>query len=42
LGWAAAQGMFHNIEEPKQTMLDLDAQLDADNDDSKFCKSVIG
>ncbi len=42
LGWAAAQGMFHNIEEPKQTMLDLDAQLDADNDDSKFSKSVIG
>ena len=42
LGWAAAQGMFHNIEQPKRTMLDLDAQLDADNDDSKFSKSVIG
>lgn len=42
MGWAATQGMFHNIEAPKQTMLDLDAQLDADNDDLKFSKSVIG
>jgi len=41
LGWAAAQGMFHNIEEPKQTMLDLDAQLDAENDDARFSSSVI-
>lgn len=42
LGWAAAQGMFHDIEEPKQTMLDLDAEIDADNDDSKYSQSVIG
>ena len=41
LGWAAAQGMFHNIEEPKQTMLELDAQLDAENDDARFSSSVI-
>ena len=26
--WAAANGMFHNIEQPKQTMLDNEALLD--------------
>ena len=29
LGWAAANGMFHDIERPKQTMLDHERQLDA-------------
>ena len=29
LGWAAANGMFHDIERPKQTMLDHEQQLDA-------------
>ena len=41
MGWAAANGMFRNIEQPKQTMLELDAMIDQDNDDSKFTKSVI-
>jgi hypothetical protein len=41
LGWAAAQGMFHNIEQPKQTMLDRDAELDAENDDSRFSRSIL-
>ena len=41
MGWAAAQGMFHNIEEPKHTMLDVDAQLDARSDDSKYSHSVL-
>ncbi len=41
LGWAAAHGMFHNIEGPKHTMLDIDAQLDAHRDDTKYCDSVI-
>jgi hypothetical protein len=27
-GWAAANGMFHDIERPKQTMLDNEARLD--------------
>lgn len=41
LGWAAAHGMFHNIEGPKHTMLDIDAQLDARRDDTKYSDSVI-
>ena len=41
LGWAAAQGMFHDIEKPKQTMLDVNAQLDAHSDDAKFSSSVM-
>jgi hypothetical protein len=28
LGWAAANGMFHNIEQPKQDMLAQEAALD--------------
>jgi hypothetical protein len=28
-GWAAANGMFHDIEQPKRTMLDIERQLDA-------------
>ncbi len=28
-GWAAANGMFHNIEGPKYTMLANEARLDA-------------
>ena len=41
LGWAAAHGMFHNIEEPKYTMLEVDDELDAQADDMKYCKSVM-
>ena len=41
LGWAAAHGMFHNIELPKQTMLDTEAQLDSTNDDREYCKSIL-
>lgn len=29
LGWAAANGMFHDIEKPKQTMLENEERLDA-------------
>jgi hypothetical protein len=29
LGWAAANGMFHDIELPKRTMLENDEQLEA-------------
>lgn len=28
LGWAAANGMFHNIEQPKKEMLQNEAYLD--------------
>ena len=42
LGWAAAQGMFRNIEAPKHTMLDVDSQLDDTTDASKYSNSVIG
>lgn len=28
LGWAAYNGMFHDIEQPKRTMLDNEHQLD--------------
>ncbi len=41
LGWAAAQGMFRHIERPKQTMLEVNARLDAGADDLKFCQSVM-
>ena len=29
-GWAACNGMFHDIERPKQTMLENEARLDGD------------
>lgn len=29
-GWAAANGMFHDIEQPKRTMLDNEQRLDAE------------
>ncbi|NOZ39499.1 MAG: hypothetical protein GXP24_04650 [Planctomycetes bacterium] len=41
LGWAAAHGMFTDIERPKQTMLDDDIRLDAQTDDIKYCRSVM-
>jgi hypothetical protein len=28
MGWAAAHGMFHDIEQPKRTMLETERQLD--------------
>lgn len=28
-GWAAANGMFHDIEQPKRTMLETEQRLDA-------------
>ena len=31
--WAAAQGMFHDIEAPKRTMLDHESELDVDEPD---------
>jgi hypothetical protein len=31
LGWAAANGMFHDIERPKQTMLEHERWLDRPN-----------
>ena len=41
LGWAAAHGMFRNIEKPKYTMLDEDSQLDDTTEASKYSNSVI-
>ncbi len=41
MGWAAAQGMFRNIEGPKQSLLDVEAQLDAQSDTVQFCDSVM-
>ena len=41
LGWASIHGMFHDIEKPKQTMLDLNAELDAETEDAKFSSSVL-
>lgn len=32
-GWAAANGMFHDIEQPKRTMLDNEQRLDAEQPD---------
>lgn len=41
LGWATMHGMFRNIEQPKQTMLEINAQLDAQTHDLEFCNSVL-
>lgn len=35
-GWAAANGMFHDIEQPKRTMLENEMRLDAlEQDDAQ-------
>lgn len=41
LGWASTQGMFRDLEGPKQTLLDINDQLDAETDDLKYCNSVM-
>ena len=41
LGWAATQGMFHDIERPKQTMLEQEQILDAASRDSHYSDSVL-
>jgi hypothetical protein len=41
VGWGAAHGMFHDIEGPKHTMLEHEAQLDAASHDADFSKSVL-
>lgn len=41
LGWAAANGMFRDIEGPKQTMLDHEAQLDRGRDDAHCPDSIL-
>lgn len=33
--WAMFQGMFHDLEAPKQTMLDTEAQLDAESEEER-------
>lgn len=38
LGWAAANGMFHDIERPKQTMLQRELWLDARSRPAKRAK----
>ena len=41
LGWAAAQGMFRHIEGPKQTMLEIEQELDAVSSDAHFSDSIL-
>lgn len=41
VGWAAGHGMFHDVEAPKHTMLDVEAELDALSGDAQFSKSVL-
>lgn len=41
LGWAAYHGMFHDIERPKQSMLELEERLDAKATDLHFSDSVM-
>jgi hypothetical protein len=41
LGWATIHGMFRDIEQPKQTMLEVNAQLDSQTRDLQFCSSVL-
>ncbi|MCA9247669.1 MAG: hypothetical protein KDA42_11150 [Planctomycetales bacterium] len=42
LFWAAANGMFRDIEKPKQTLLDVESRLDAQTNDEHFSSSVLG
>ena len=42
LVWAAIHGMFRDIEKPKQTMLQVNAKLDAEMHDLEYCTSVMG
>ena len=41
LGWAATQGMFTDIEGPKQTMLDREFELDAMSGDGHYSDSIL-
>lgn len=41
LGWATIHGMFRDIERPKDTMLEVNARLDAEMHDLQFCSSVL-
>jgi hypothetical protein len=41
LGWAACHGMFHDIERPKETMLEYDRQLDKNSNDAHFSDSIL-
>ncbi|MAT70158.1 MAG: hypothetical protein CMJ58_11630 [Planctomycetaceae bacterium] len=41
MGWAAANGMFTDIERPKETMLDHEEMLDRDRDDTHCADSVL-
>lgn len=41
VGWAAAHGMFHDIEAPKLTMLETEAALDANGDGERFSQSIL-
>ncbi|TWU29798.1 hypothetical protein [Bythopirellula polymerisocia] len=41
LGWAASQGMFRDIERPKQTMLDIEEELDAASGDAHYSDSIL-
>jgi hypothetical protein len=41
LGWAAMNGMFRDIEEPKQTMLNVNSLLDAEAEDVKYSNSIL-
>ncbi|RIK85345.1 MAG: hypothetical protein DCC67_04120 [Planctomycetota bacterium] len=41
VGWAAAHGMFHDIERPKHTMLDVESELDRRSGDARYSRSVL-
>jgi hypothetical protein len=39
--WAAANGMFRDIEQPKRTMLDVEAMLDERRHEERYSDSVM-
>jgi hypothetical protein len=41
VGWAAAHGMFHDIEAPKHTMLETEERLDGLAHDEKYSQSIL-
>ncbi len=41
LGWAAAHGMFNDIEGPKRVMLEHEEQLDRIESDARYSDSIL-
>lgn len=41
VGWAVTHGMFHDIEAPKHTMLEVESRLDAKSHTDRYSQSIL-